>query len=119
MKFLVFDTETTGLPRINFIGPGYLEQWPHIVQFSYVIYDDISNTLEINDNIIQLPDNIDKASFKNFEWFFYNNSLKALFKKISEQTPKSDNKWIKTSTESQLKLVKAFKELNEVYQKCR
>jgi len=67
----------------------------------------------------ELPDNIDKASFKNFEWFFYNNSLKALFKKISEQTPKSDNKWIKTSTESKLKLVKAFKELNEVYQKCR
>jgi len=67
----------------------------------------------------ELPDNIDEASFKNFEWFFYNNSLKALFKKISEQTPKSDNKWIKTSTESQLKLAKAFKELNEVYQKCR
>ena len=59
MKFLVFDTETTGLPRINFIGPGYLEQWPHIVQFSYVIYDNISNTLEINDNIIKIPDNID------------------------------------------------------------
>ena len=67
----------------------------------------------------ELPDNIDESSFKNFEWFFYNNSLKALFKKISEQTPKSDNKWIKTSTESQLKLAKAFKKLNEVYQKCR
>jgi DNA polymerase III epsilon subunit-like protein len=36
-----------------------LEQWPHIVQFSYVIYDNISNTLEINDNIIKIPDNID------------------------------------------------------------
>ena len=66
-----------------------------------------------------LPDNIEKSTFKNFEWFFYNNSLKALFKKISEQTPKSDTKWIKTSTESDLKLTKAFKELNEVYQKCR
>ena len=59
MKFLVFDTETTGLPIINFIGPGYLEKWPHIVQFSYVIYDNISNTLEMNDNIIKIPDNID------------------------------------------------------------
>jgi DNA polymerase III epsilon subunit-like protein len=59
MKFLVFDTETTGLPRIKFICPGYLEQWPHIVQFSYVIYDNTSNTLEINDNIIKIPDNID------------------------------------------------------------
>jgi hypothetical protein len=59
MKFLVFDTETTGLPSIKFIGPRYLDQWPHIVQFSYVIYDNISNTLEINDNIIKIQDNID------------------------------------------------------------
>lgn len=59
MKFLVFDTETTGLPRTNFIGPEYLEQWPHIVQFSYVIYDNTNNTLEINDNIIKISNNVD------------------------------------------------------------
>lgn len=59
MKFLVFDTETTGLPTANLIGPQYLEQWPYIVQLSYVIYDDERNTIELKDYIIKIPDNID------------------------------------------------------------
>jgi len=59
MRFLVFDTETTGLPKTKFISPDTLDQWPHIVQFSYVIYDSLLNDIvESKDYIIKLPENI-------------------------------------------------------------
>ena len=46
MKVLIFDTETTGLPQTRNINQETLHQWPHIVQFSYVIFD-----TELNDII--------------------------------------------------------------------
>ena len=59
MKVLVFDTETTGLPKTKIMSPDTLHLWPHIVQFSYVIYDTIDNNIiETNDNIIKLQENI-------------------------------------------------------------
>lgn len=59
MKFLVFDTETTGLPKTKFISPSTLNLWPHIVQFSYIIYDSSLNDItESRDCIIKLPENI-------------------------------------------------------------
>jgi DNA polymerase III epsilon subunit-like protein len=59
MKFLVFDTETTGLPQTKYISPDTLHLWPHIVQFSYVIYDSILNDIVLSkDYIIKLPNNI-------------------------------------------------------------
>lgn len=58
MRVLVFDTETTGLPKTKIINPDTLHLWPHIVQFSYIIYDTIENEIiETNDNIIKLPEN--------------------------------------------------------------
>ena len=39
MRIIIFDTETTGLPKSKFISPDTLNKWPHIVQFSYIIYD--------------------------------------------------------------------------------
>lgn len=58
MRILVFDTETTGLPQTKIISPCTLEQWPHIVQFSYIIYDTIlNNIVETKDYIIKLPKN--------------------------------------------------------------
>ena len=52
MRVLVFDTETTGLPKSKIINPDTLNLWPHIVQFSYIIYDtvlnDKRNLLELN-----------------------------------------------------------------------
>lgn len=59
MKLLVFDTETTGLPPHKGIDPEYLEQWPYIVQISYVIYDFETNAIELKDHIIKIPYNID------------------------------------------------------------
>ena len=59
MKILVFDTETTGLPKTKFISPSTLDQWPYIVQFSFIIYDSTLNDIvESKDDIIKLPENV-------------------------------------------------------------
>jgi DNA polymerase III epsilon subunit-like protein len=59
MKILVFDTETTGLPQTKFISPLTIEQWPYIVQFSYVIYDtDLNDIIQSRDCIIKIPEYI-------------------------------------------------------------
>jgi energy-coupling factor transporter ATP-binding protein EcfA2 len=60
MKVLVFDTETTGLPPNNReINVNTIHTWPHIVQFSYVMYDDVTNrVLKIFDTIVRLPENV-------------------------------------------------------------
>jgi len=59
MKFLVFDTETTGLPQSKFISPSTLNLWPYIVQFSYIIYDSSFNDIvESKDYIIKVPENV-------------------------------------------------------------
>ena len=57
MKIIVFDTETTGLPKTKIISADTLHLWPYIVQFSYIIYDTELNTLiKIKDCIINIPD---------------------------------------------------------------
>ena len=59
MIIITFDTETTGLPKIKMITEKTLHLWPHIVQFSYVIYDNETNTvLKTVDHIIKVPDHI-------------------------------------------------------------
>jgi DNA polymerase III epsilon subunit-like protein len=59
MKFLVFDTETTGLPKTKYISPTTLTLWPHIVQFSYIIYDSsLNDIIESHDHIIKVPENV-------------------------------------------------------------
>jgi DNA polymerase III epsilon subunit-like protein len=56
---LVFDTETTGLPQTKLLNPITAHLWPHVVQFSYVIYDtDSHKILKIVDSIIKVPDGI-------------------------------------------------------------
>lgn len=60
MLILVFDTETTGLPKSKFLSKNNLKMWPHIVQFSYVLYDSEENkVIKMNDSIIKLPENIE------------------------------------------------------------
>lgn len=58
MKFLVYDTETTGLPQSKYVKMSLVDLWPHVVQFSYIIYDSETNQLEKNDQIIKIPENI-------------------------------------------------------------
>jgi DNA polymerase-3 subunit alpha len=55
MKVLVFDTETSGLPKSKIINHSTQHLWPFIVQFSYVIFDDTSkNIIKIQDKIIKV-----------------------------------------------------------------
>ena len=66
MKILIFDTETTGLPRgkpaINDTA-----KWPHIIQLSYILYDLEEHKILVNhDHIIKLDDSVEmtEGSFK-------------------------------------------------------
>ena len=60
MKIIVFDTETTGLPEDIKASTEKTELWPYIVQFSWLIYDDVTKKVSnINNHIIKLPDNIE------------------------------------------------------------
>ena len=55
MRVLVFDTETSGLPKTKIINPDALHLWPHIVQFSYLIYDtELNDVVVVGDNIVKV-----------------------------------------------------------------
>lgn len=57
MRTLVFDTETTGLAKTQIISPSTIHLWPHVVQFSYIVFDTESNKIvKIKDSIIKVPD---------------------------------------------------------------
>ncbi len=54
MKVLIFDTETTGLPKLrqpSFRGPN---NWPHIVSISWVILDaDTNKVIDLKSHIVK------------------------------------------------------------------
>ena len=51
--YLIFDTETTGLPR-NFKAPiSDVENWPRVVQIAWQLHDDDGRLVEHNDFLIQ------------------------------------------------------------------
>ena len=55
MKFLIFDTETTGLPSRGARLPR-VEMYPYIVQFSWLVFDDATMRItNINNHLIKLP----------------------------------------------------------------
>ena len=55
MKYLVFDTETSDLPKTKIVSPEKMHLYPYVVQFSYIIYDQDTNTkIKIFDKIIKL-----------------------------------------------------------------
>jgi DNA polymerase-3 subunit epsilon len=57
MKFLIFDTETTGLPKTKLIQDLHL--WPYIVQFSYIIFDSETNQISLQkDWIVKLEKDV-------------------------------------------------------------
>jgi len=59
MRVLVFDTETTGLPETKILNPDTLNLWPHIVQFSFVIYDtSVNNIVESSDSIVKVAEGL-------------------------------------------------------------
>lgn len=58
MRVIVFDTETTGLPKSYNINQDTLNSWPHIVQFSYIIYDDETTTIVEKDWVVKVPEEV-------------------------------------------------------------
>ena len=46
MSYIVFDVETTGLPKNNNISPKQYKKWPYIVQFSWIYVDSKYNKEE-------------------------------------------------------------------------
>lgn len=52
MKVLIFDTETTGLPKSKIISQDTLDKWPHIVQFSFIIFDTDTNEFVLTKDFV-------------------------------------------------------------------
>jgi DNA polymerase III epsilon subunit-like protein len=63
MFVLVFDTETTGLPKTKVINETTINSLPYIVQLSYMIYDTDSNKIiKLSDNIAKIPENAELST---------------------------------------------------------
>jgi len=71
---LIFDTETSGLPKNNWVNyqpysytkqnkkysPSDDNDFPYIVQISFILYDNVENKILISNNeIIKIPENIE------------------------------------------------------------
>ena len=68
MKILVIDTETNGLPpKGSKIEDAILNDWPYIVQLSYILFDTANNKIiSLIDNIVKVPDDVD-INYKSSE----------------------------------------------------
>jgi DNA polymerase III epsilon subunit-like protein len=56
MLLLIFDTETTGLPKTKNISKEDLPLWPYVVQFSYILFNTETKQIEkIVNEIIKIP----------------------------------------------------------------
>lgn len=65
MKILVFDTETSGLPLEKNASILEVDKWPHILQLSFIVYDDERKQItQLKDNYIKQNINISKESTK-------------------------------------------------------
>ena len=56
--FLIFDTETTGLPIRDDAPLSDFENWPRAVQIAWQLHDELGNLVEAQDFVIQ-PDGFD------------------------------------------------------------
>lgn len=56
--YLIFDTETTGLPRDWKAPVSDTDNWPRVVQIAWQVHDEWGNVIEHQDYLIQ-PDNFD------------------------------------------------------------
>jgi len=60
---MVFDFETTGLPKDGNAryNPGYSNpvDWPHSVQMAYILYDTMTNKAKIASEVIRLPEGVE------------------------------------------------------------
>jgi DNA polymerase III epsilon subunit-like protein len=63
MKYLIFDTETTGLPPndIKSVSQLTFSRWPRIVSLSFIVYDTITREKQIYDKIACLPEDAEMS----------------------------------------------------------
>jgi DNA polymerase III epsilon subunit-like protein len=59
MKVLVFDTETTGLPKDRFASFKDTHLWPHIIQLSCVLFDTESKHIVQMNKIIRIGEEVE------------------------------------------------------------
>jgi len=59
MKFLTFDTETTGLPRDRYGKINDSSNWPYILQLSWILYDNETNRVFKSNDIIKIDDTVE------------------------------------------------------------
>lgn len=70
MNFLIFDTETTGLPKKYNAKWNDLDNWPRLAQFAFMLIDDKGNELESCSTLIK-PDGWEIPKEK----FFIDNNM--------------------------------------------
>ena len=59
MKIIVFDTETSGLPSTRLVNPTVITSWPHILQFSYIVYDlDNHKLIKSFDTLVKINEHV-------------------------------------------------------------
>ena len=77
MRFLIFDTETSGLPSTRDEPNAFnLSNYPYIIQLSYVIYDTNScSVIKIIDNLIKLQQNVITPESYQVHKISYNDCL--------------------------------------------
>ncbi|MBU0653494.1 MAG: hypothetical protein KKG96_11560 [Proteobacteria bacterium] len=54
-KYLVFDTETTGLPINKHAPPDDLKNWPYVVQIAWLLFDDEHKLIEHSNFYLKQP----------------------------------------------------------------
>jgi DNA polymerase III subunit epsilon len=58
MKYLIFDTETTGLPRDRNGSVDDSSNWPYVVQVAWMTYDDETNRHTKSSDIIRVSESV-------------------------------------------------------------
>lgn len=58
MKILCFDTETSDIPKTKYENGNKIISYPYALQISWVVFDDIKNTINTNNYIIRIPNDV-------------------------------------------------------------
>jgi DNA polymerase III epsilon subunit-like protein len=58
MRVIVFDTETTGLPKGRKADPANSSLYPYICQISWLVFDDATGNAYTKDYIVKLPEGV-------------------------------------------------------------
>ena len=81
--YLIFDTETTGLPK-NWRAPiSDTENWPRCVQLAWQVHDELGNLIESKSYIVK-PDDYD-IPFESMTSTFWFESLKMFIELLAEK----------------------------------